>query len=231
LTAFFDSMVIKFTRPFGNTHFFNHEAVTTILGEMMKLASPAYATSAAEWIRQRPDAILATLRKYPGHVGILAGHPSLVRNLWRAQLFGGGHRDLEVYVALLRNSLIPTEEIEEAHGHLKSKISGALPTIEQDRILSATGFWSSFDRTAFGERWLDRFQWGNANAQLIAWRVENHPIDAGVAQAICETFRNERYPFGACTALKEMLAANPSKMAELEQLAQTQGTAVPDALK
>lgn len=228
---FFDGVVDQFRSTLGNVHLLNRDAVAAILAEFLKSAPTDYAEEAAEWLRDIPERLFDTARRHPELVHILAGHPELVRQLWRSELFKGGARDLELYAALLRNNLIPDEQLGEAHERVVHKLSGEVPTIEQNRELAKAGFWAYFDEFAFTERKIDQFAWGNANARLVAWRLENHPFDTAVTEAICDTFGAEPYPFQVRDALKEMLAANPSVLAELERLTESVGREVPEALK
>ncbi len=228
---FFDDVVEQFRSTLGNVHLLNRDAVAAILAEFMKSAPADYAEEAAEWLRDVPERLFDTVRRHPELVHVLANQPELVRQLWRSELFKGGARDLELYSALLRNGLIPHDQLEEAHGRLVLKLSGEVPSAEQNRVLTNAGFWDYFDDLAFAERKIDQFAWGNSNARLVAWRLENHPFDAAVAEAICGTFGAEPYPFQVRDALKDMLGANPAVLAELERLAKSVGREVPEPLK
>ena len=62
-------------------------------------------------------------------------------------------------------------------------------------------------------------------------RLDRSTVDVATAQAICELFGSSPFPFTVRDALKEMLAANPTKMSELVTLAAQAGTSVPAELQ
>lgn len=231
LPKFLDDLAGTLTTNIGNFRFSRSHAVAVVLVDLLSTAPPQYASAAEGWVRAHQQHLVDMLRLHPQHVAVLAGYPQLVRALWRTQLFKAGLKDLEVFCALLRNSLIPNDELEEAVEWLVDELNEALPNEEQNRILASVGFWRIFDRNAFDNRGIRRFQWANRKAKLIAWRLANLPLTEQIAQAVCDTFSSDYYPFEARDAIKEMLSASTATMAELAALATTGGTSVPESLK
>lgn len=126
--------------------------------------------------------------------------------------------------------MIPAAEIPEAIKTTVGKLNGDIPSAADEPVLAAHGFWKSYHDHAIVSRHVNEFMWGNRNAALIAWRVQSAAIEVETAEAICVVFSYEPYPYKARDALKEMLAASPAKMTELQTAATQVGTSVPSAL-
>lgn len=231
LESFFDEVVQRFTRTIGTFTMVSTDSVVAVLDAVLATGHPMVAPAASTWLHQQPELLVGVLRRAPHHAGILANQPALVRNLWRQQLFKSGHQDLALFASLVRLSLIPSSETPEAISWCVDRLSGDIPADQDERTLAAVGFWDAFHRKAIDERGIDKFEWGNRNAALIAWRIQKNPLDVATAQAICEVFGSSPFPFTVRDALKEMLAANPTKMSELATLAAQAGTSVPAELQ
>ena len=231
LNAFFDDMERRFTTQIGTFTLVNKESLVAVCEAILGSMHPVTRPAVVQWLLSHPEILMGVLRRWPSHVQALRGQPSEIRNLWRASVFAGGHKDLPVVAALLRNGLIPQNEIDEAVERTVQRLNDDIPTKTDEPILAANGFWRAFVEHAMANRQIDKFDWGNRNARLIAWRVEHAPVDRETASALCETFAAEPYPFAVRDALKAMLAANPAKMADLQAAASRAGTVVPKALQ
>lgn len=183
--------------------------------------------AALEVLLEDRAALVGTLRIWPQTAGYMSGHPEHIRELWRKDLFKKGHTDLRIYASLLRNSLIPPEQLEEANDRAVKGISGDVPDSGDVAVLDAAGFFAAFRALAFEQRYVNQFAWGNANAPMVTWYLEHFPLDETVARAICESFGAPPYPFAAETALRELFSGNSRKYAELCTMAQQIGCAVP----
>lgn len=230
LPGFFDSLETRFTRTLGTFAMVNRDALIHIHEAILRGANAVAAPASITWLLGHPDILVGVLRKNASHVLSLSGRATEIRKLWRTQLFDGGHQDLGVVAALLRNNLIPSAELAEAIETTVGKLNGDIPSAIDEPVLAARGFWSRFHDHAVVNRQMDKFEWGNRNAGLIAWRVQNAPIDRETAEAICGVFSCEPYPFTVRDALKEMLAGSPAKMSELQAAATQAGTSVPSVL-
>lgn len=230
LPDFFDSLMTRFTQTLGIFLMVNRDALIQIHDAILRGANTVVAPASITWLLEHPDILVGVLRKNPSHVLTLSGHPKEIRKLWKTLLFDKGRQDLGVVAALLRNNLIPNKQIPEAVKTTVRNLNGDIPSGLDETVLAAQGFWNEFHDYAVINRQMDKFEWGNRNAGLIAWRVQNAPIDRETAEAICEVFSCEPYPFTVRDALKEMLATSPTKMVELQAVASQAGKTVPEVL-
>jgi hypothetical protein len=183
--------------------------------------------AALELMLEDRSALVGILRMWPEAAGYLSDFPDHVRQLWRKDLFGKGHTDLAVYAALLRNSMIPEDQILEANQYVAASIQGDIPLEADVDRLNQSGFFSALKALAFEQNRIDQFGWGNANAPIIAWYVLRFPLDEEVVTAICACLGTAPYPFAVESALKELLTSNPTKLAEFEAIATRLGKPIP----
>jgi len=171
--------------------------------------------------------LVAVLRKWPESVGYLSAYPAQIRLLWHSDLFQQNHKDLNIYAALLRNNLIPPEQLVEANSRAVQGLRGELPQAADIDALARSGFFAALRSKAFEDQLVDQFSWGNANAPTIAWYVLNFTLDSVVVRSICSAFGREPYPFEVRDALKQVLSPGSPKRIEFERLAQQEGVPVP----
>lgn len=225
--AFFEELVQRFSSTLGGIQHVNVGALSTIFDAVLTLAHPDVAPSAIACLHRYDPILCSVLRRQPRHVGIvLANQPQLVRNLWHNQLFNGVPR-LRVFAALLRHNLIPTEEIQEAVSKFVRDLGGEIPEAADMDALQRVGFWQAFHKKAIDNNGINKFDWGNPNASLIAWWVSSNPLDEQIASVICNTFSSEPYPWSVRDALKEMFTQHPAKLQEFTALAAKTGKTVP----
>lgn len=170
----------------------------------------------AAFLAADEDRGLGFLRAYPERVLLFAREPALLRRLWFSRLFESGHHDFALYVALLRNSLIPPADLIEAHVRVLDRLRGEVPTPEQVEVLDAANFFPAFENYAFEGGMLDKFKWGPANAQFIRWYVETRPLTDTVVRSICTWFSATYIAVAVRDELQSMFEGTPEKVAEFK---------------
>jgi hypothetical protein len=217
------------------------EALTTSIGKFKLRRSDEFAailtaalrgggplgTAALTLLLNDLQLLAEVLRRWPEGVGYLSDHPDHVRQLWRTVLFAKGHADLQIYTSLLRNDLIPADQIAEANDYVAGNLQGDIPQDVDVSTLGRVGFFESVKRYAFEKGMVDHFGWGNRNAPTVAWFIQRFPLDDVVVESICSTFDAPPYPFAAEAAVKEALAADPEKFREFQTIAEKLGRSVP----
>lgn len=187
--------------------------------------------AALEVMLEDRAALVGVLRMWPEAAGYLSDYPDHVRQLWRTDLFGKGHTDLGVYAALLRNSLIPTDQVLEANQHAAASIQGDVPLEADIDTLNKAGFFSALKAFAFEQNRIDQFAWGNSNAPIIAWHVLHFQLDEEVVTSICASLGAAPYPFEVESALKDLFTSNAAKMAEFTAIAGQLGKPIPPSFQ
>jgi hypothetical protein len=105
---------------------------------------------------------------------------------------------------------------------------GGVPTDEADeQTLLANGFISAFDKHAFDEGAVDRFEWGNSNAQTVRWRLERYGMTDVAVATICDKFDAEPCAHRPRDALITLFAQNPTRKGEFQAAATRLGKELP----
>lgn len=171
--------------------------------------------------------LVGVLRMWPDCAGYLSDYPEHVRHLWRQDLFDRNHADLPVFGALVRNALIPEDQLSDANSRAVLGLRGELPLPTDVDALHRSGFFAALRDAAFVRGLVDQFAWGNANAPIIAWYILNFPLDDVIVVSICDTFDKPPYPSAVEAALQQVLARGTPKRLEFESISQRSGKQVP----
>lgn len=177
-----------------------------------------------------PDLLVESLRLNPSRVILWSGEKPLIRRLWRELLFKDWHQDLPVYAALLRNGLIPKEELAEANAWVANRLNGDVPAAQDVPTLTSSGFIDALSHHAFKEKAIDDFNWGNRNAQTVRWYLETFPISIEIEKVLSFTFGSSTFPYAGRDALGALFSSNTAKRVELEKASQEAGVGVPKSI-
>lgn len=224
---FLSALVRRFSRRTTGAREIGVTELAEIFALLLRGGDPALESAAVEACTKAPSLLTSVLRRDPSLCLRWAADAVVVRRLWRELLFEQGHQDLPIYAALLRNRLIPAEELEEANLWIARRLRGDVPRPEDEPALSQAGFLAALKRIAFEEGQINEFDWGNRNAATVRWYVETYAIDDTVAESICTTFGYPPYPYGGRDALAELFASNRAKLEELEERAEHLDETVP----
>ena len=113
LRSFFVQLTKRLPRDeelFGS----NIDNIISVFDAVFKTQDQIVSDSASAFLRENQEILLRLLRKFPIYCATLRAQPELVRRMWRELLFDGWTDDTPVFAALLRNGLIPDEQIEES---------------------------------------------------------------------------------------------------------------------
>ena len=197
----------------------NFDNIVSVLDAVFKTLDQVVTDSASAFLRENHEVLLHLLRKCPIYCATLRGQPELVRRMWRELLFGGWADDTPVFAALLRNGLIPDEQIEESVSWIVDKARGEGPMAMDNQTLARVGFWDVLERRAFAEQAIVDFTWANNKAPMIARLLEERPLDSTTASTILEVFSKHNHSWAVCDVLRRVLSDNPSKRTDLEEAA------------
>ena len=139
------------------------------------------------------DALLVDfLRQYPDKVYILQDQPQKVRLIWHDHLFNRVHSDFSLLSSLLRASLIPQDQIEEAISLAVKASSSQLPSDIDLQTLIQHGYHVALENAIVNEQ-LGNFHWANDNKELIIKYLSENIIPRGIAGAIYNSFNGEHF--------------------------------------
>lgn len=154
------------------------------------------------------------LREHPDKVYILQNQPRKVRLIWHDYLFDKFHSDFSLLGSLLRASLIPQDQIEEAILLAIKASASQLPSEVDLQILIQHGYYVLLEKMIVDEELMDRYNWANSNKELIVKYLSDNPISLGVAHAIYKAFIGPHYAWHLAEYLNRFFVQNPNKKAE-----------------
>ena len=201
--------------PFGT----NIDNIVSVFDAVFKTKDQIISDHASAFLRDNQEILLHLLRKLPIYCAILRAQPELVRRMWRELLFDGWTDDTPVFAALLRNGLIPDEQIEESVSWVVEKARGEGPKAMDNQTLERVGFWDVLQRRAFAEKAIEDFTWANNKAPMIARLLKDRPLDPTTTSTILELFSKHNHSWAVCDVLRKVLSDNPSKRTQLEEAA------------
>ncbi len=171
-----------------------------------------------DFLKSKEDLLVEILRANPNHLLLFAGDAQFIRRLWYQHLFKRRRDDIYLYCSLLRNGLIPPEQIEEAHRLTLRRMSDSWPDDDCYQLLEHTAFFSIFKDMVFtGETLADSFGWANFHTDMIVKYLEHFGIDMEVANSLWQIFSKENHPYDLRDALDKMFSQNVDRKNEMLQ--------------
>jgi hypothetical protein len=144
----------------------------------------------------------------------LAGNnPSLIRWLWN-QAGDAATSDYSLVSSLLRNSLIPNDEIQEALRTFISKAPSGRPSQDEREELKKHGFYDELKNVAITSDIMTSFAKANQCRALLVDLLDCVEIDHSLAKAIFWNFNTDFHPFGLRNALVDFFQARQDKRDE-----------------
>ncbi|MBA2853491.1 hypothetical protein HNP89_001467 [Methanococcus maripaludis] len=192
-------------------------------------------------------ALVDFLKLYPVHANILRGNNRLIREIWYSLLFEYpeimilSHNSISLYCSLLRNELIPKEQLEESFERIFSGlIDGAIgeKISEIDyTTLKEHGFFKIFDSIFTGEdkynelcgETVNDFHWANRCSTIITKYLENAPISKERVNVLSWLFPyNGYWPRKLRFDANKMFEKHPDKMELIKNLIDEYDLNIPD---
>lgn len=154
------------------------------------------------------------LREHTDKVYILQNEPQKVRLIWHDNLFTRFRGDFSLLCSLLRASLIPQDQIEEAISLAVKASSSHLPSDVDLQTLIQHGYYTVLESTIVDRQLMTNFDWANGNKELIIKYLSDNTISRGVASAIYNAFNSEFHAWHLAEYLNRFFVQNPNKKAE-----------------
>jgi len=176
---------------------------------------------------------LAIVSVHPDKVNKLDYNSQEVREIWRKRIWKDKSLAFPVYAALLRNSLIPQEEIDEANYEVLKGAKGYRPENELTHLtLAANGFGDLiFQESIKKNRLKDWYHWVQPRADLHAYYIEKYPLKEETVEVICEMYERENYSYWLDERLERIFKEKPEKKQEFHKIANSKGYRIPDKLR
>jgi hypothetical protein len=160
------------------------------------------------------ELLIGFLREHPDKVYILQNQPQKVRLIWHDHLFGHFRSDFSLLSSLLRSSLIPQDQIEEAISLAIKASSSHLPQDIDLQTLIQHGYYAVLESTIVDRQMMNNFDWANGNKELILKYLSENTISHDVASAIYNAFSGPNFAWHLAEYLNRFFVQNPNKRAE-----------------
>lgn len=212
-------------RPF----YLRHDAVSFFY-DLFNVTSDVTRERLITFIKAKEKLAIHLLTHYPNILPYFADDQIFIRNLWYRRIGYTSKSPMPLYCSLLRNKLIPQNEIGEAHKTLIERSGLALPSEECFETLKQARFYDIFKEIAFEQEKIQIFSWANSNADFVVDYLEKFPIDKTIASAISNTFSVVNYPYDLRDRLDEFMNRNEKKRVELIQVMNNNNIKIPKYL-
>ncbi len=230
LVDFFESITERLVIRLGDVTVPRREERGQLFSALLRSGGAELSVQLLDFLVVREPLLLDVLRVDPSLVSSLHDRPEILRGLWRASLFAEYDKaaDLEIYVAMARNGLIPGTQLDEAHACVVEKLVNAEVPEPCIGALRAAGFFEILQRKVQAR--LSTFDWANDRSRLIVQCVDVLGLSDDTIKALCSVFGSEFHPWHARSGLAKYFSENADKRSELEQRAEVLGLEVPARL-
>jgi hypothetical protein len=185
----------------------------SFLAGLLRYGSQEVRDSTAKFITEDREQCYQFLRANTEFLYIVGNNPTLIRWLWN-RAGDAGASDYAPVSGLLRNRIVPTDEIQEVLRTFISKApSGRLAEDEREE-LKKHGFYGEIKNAVLNNDIMSDFKKANRCTGLIVDLLNNVEIDHSLAKAIYWNFESENHPWHLRNALKDFFETRPDKREE-----------------
>jgi len=214
-----------------------HEDEIDFFNRMLDISDVEIVSELVGFLRSREDLLVALLKANPSRLLYFADDPTFIRKLWYSKLIPMSQGEFILYCSLLRNRLIPEDQLQEAHRRVIPHLFGVTFTAELCPTLEETGFFQAFRQLVFlesdapsGLPLADDFSWANSNRHLVVFYLDRFGIDKDIAHGLSRIFSKENHPFELKKQLNSFLSQNPEKREEFLAVFEENRIRLPDHL-
>jgi len=173
------------------------------------------------------------IASFPDKINLMNYSKTEIRELWKKRVIHK-HYDrfmFEIYAALLRNNLIPSNQKKEALETLFDKYEQTRHNIPTDTTVKSAIATPEFGEIiyskVFEDNRLSSFMWINSKCDLIAFYIENYSVKKSVVQKICEMFDYPNYSWWLRDAINRVFENNIQIKTKFHEIATKNGYKIP----
>jgi len=144
------------------------------------------------FLKENKDFLTSLIDDYPDTILKLNYSDEDIRVFWKTNLTDCNNI-ISVYTTLLRNKLIPENEIVEANKMVLSKLRDYTDKLLEHDTLRINNFFESCKTEIFEDRNFKKYLWVNDRADLIAGIIKNYPPDEEIINRLCEVYDKKTY--------------------------------------
>jgi len=237
LQEFFEGVHQVFTQLYRQPPNTYSEDEIGFFNRMLNIKDTLVTSNLVTFLKAREGLLVAVLRANPNRLLYFADDAAFVRKLWYEKLIPVSQSDFALYCSLLRNRLIPQDQIQEAHRRIIPHLFDVTLTDEFCPILEESGFFQAFREIVFlksdspsGLPLADDFNWGNRNRQLVVFYLDRFGIDRDIAYSLSRIFSKDNHPFELKKRINAFLSQNAEKREQFLSVFEENQIRLPDHL-
>ncbi|RLJ69325.1 hypothetical protein [Pedobacter alluvionis] len=215
------------------TDLFDYTIEISLIKKIFKLNSSILTDSLIAYIKTDNGLTKGFLNKEPHFFQHLGFSKEETRNFWQKKL-NNMSNGLAVFASMLRNNLIPQDDINEACQRMV--FYERYPENNDDHnVLEVHGFGEALFEHLFVTH--SKAQWSywkfmNSNVRLYITYVEKYPLKDETVALLCEELEKEDFvSFFVRDQLANLFSSNTGKMDEFKQVAGRIGATLPESIK
>ncbi|WP_406904119.1 hypothetical protein [Bacillus cereus] len=145
-----------------------------------------------EFLKENLDFTIVLLRRDSTVIKYFNGESEFLRVLWKEEF--SNSTDYQIFIDMIRNNLIPEEQLEELFIHMFNNVSSGVfsqkpfeegITDTDKMVLQTRTFFDTFYKEAFeNKRIAYSFEYGNANKELVLYYIINFGLDNTIVRAL-----------------------------------------------
>lgn len=174
------------------------------------------------------------IASFPDKVNFMNYDKTELRELWKKRIFESDNDRFifAIYAALLRNNLIPTNQLEEAFEHLFDKYEQTKHHVPTDLNIMAAFVNQKLGEIIFEkaivENELKSFMWVNSKCDLIAFYIENYPLKKETVEKLCAMIGYANYSWWLEDAIVQVFEKNGIIKSQFHKIASQNGYTMPN---
>lgn len=197
--------------------YFNDKGITTVdtvinfWVSLLKIDGE-FSNSVVKFLMDKDSFILELFMAEPNLVVYFRNETQLLRSLWKDK-FWNSYKVYPLFITMLRNKLIPQEELREAIEAVSNTVSDShFSRVEQVDVVSLqeSGFFEVFVDLAFGNNSkINNFDWARENKNIICLYLKLYGLNSDIVSSLNATFNARHTPWKLGDAIEELFEERP----------------------
>lgn len=202
-----------------------HTEATDISCKILDITSAKIQESMIEYLKKK-NRDIKFLSLHPEKIQQLNYLPAEIRKIWKSRMHLNTSyyvNPFNIYAGMLKNNLVPHEEIDEANREVFNTFSQTsyhkLPEKKDIDTLKANGYYDTVFQIAIEEKNLTDFKWVNSKCDLIINFIENSPLKEKTVICILEMANTSNPSQWLIKALNDLLSTAPTLKEKFKAIA------------
>ncbi|MEM6736113.1 MAG: hypothetical protein AAF620_08600 [Bacteroidota bacterium] len=211
--------------------FYHYSTINNVLNKVLELCSDSTKENLVNYLKGK-NKDLVTVALFPDKIHYFNYSPTDIREIWRTRIWQHDQTAFTVYGTLLRNNLIPKNQITEAHQYIIDHGKERRPDDEATHYaLAGSGFGDILFKIIKDNRLEDWYNWVQPRADMLAYYFEKYPLRDESVEIICEMYTRSRYSHWLGERLERLFVDQAGIKTEFHRIANDQGLEIPVRLQ